>query len=211
MPDLHPLPYRTENGVVLIELRLESLRQLFNVFDPSPFHRKDLDRDAEDYIVGALRELGPMPARLVLHLPVAEAATEEALGLGGAVRNFFAFQAQITARDLRLELRRGRDSLLIGLGFLAACLLLRQVALAAGTGTFPEIAAEGLLIAGWVALWRPLEIYLYDWWPYRRRLKVYRRLAEIDVEVRPDDTPAPLSPVGGLSDPSRVEGGAPRP
>ncbi len=108
--DLDPLPYRTDQGTALIELRLNSLAQLFNVFDPSPFHRKDLDRDAEDYIVGALRELGPRPARLVLHLPGAEAATAEAQELGAAIRNFFAFQAQITARDLRLELRRGRDS-----------------------------------------------------------------------------------------------------
>lgn len=195
--DLDPLPYRTEQGTALIELRLNSLAQLFNVFDPSPFHRKDLDRDAEDYIVGALRELGPRPARLVLHLPAAEAATAEAQELGAAIRNFFAFQAQITARDLRLELRRGRDSLGIGLLFLGACLLLRQLTLSFGTGAVESVLAEGLLIAGWVALWRPLEIYLYDWWPHRRRLLVYRRLAEIDVRIQPAEGAAPLSPAGG--------------
>ena len=85
MADLDPLPYRTDQGTALIELRLNSLAQLFNVFDPSPFHRKDLDRDAEDYIVGALRELGPRPARLVLQLPEAEAATAEARELGAAI------------------------------------------------------------------------------------------------------------------------------
>ncbi len=193
--DLEPLPYRTDQGVALIELRLNSLSQLFNVFDPSPFHRKDLDRDAEDYIVGALRELGPLPARLVLHLPEGEATTAEAQDLGDAIRNFFAFQAQITARDLRLELRRGRDSLAIGLVFLGACLLLRQLALSLGSGAVQSILAEGLLIAGWVALWRPLEIYLYDWWPHRRRLLVYRRLAEIEVEILPSGATPPLSPV----------------
>ena len=196
MADLDPLPYRTDRGVALIELRLDSLAQLFNVFDPSPFHRKDLDRDAEDYIVGALRELGPRPARLVLHLPEAETRSAEAQGRGAAIRNFFAFQAQITARDLRLELRRGRDSLGIGLVFLGACLLLRQLALSFGPGPVGSILGEGLLIAGWVALWRPLEIYLYDWWPHRRRLLVYRRLAEIEVEIQPAAGEAPLSPVG---------------
>ncbi len=195
MVDLDRLPYRTDQGVVLIELRLNSLAQLFNVFDPSPFHRKDLDRDAEDYIVGALRELGPLPARLVLHLPGGEATTAEARDLGESIRNFFAFQAQITARDLRLELRRGRDSLGIGLVFLGACLLLRQLALSFGSGAVQSILAEGLLIAGWVALWRPLEIYLYDWWPHRRRLLVYRRLAEIEVEILPSAASPPLSPV----------------
>jgi hypothetical protein len=196
MPERESLPYRLDGGVALIELRLESVAQLFNVFDPSPFHRKDLDKDAEDYIVGALRELGPKPARLVLHLSRAEAGSEAARDIGEAIRNYFGYQAQITARDLRLELRRGRDSLAIGLLFLGACQLLRQLLLTLGSGPIEAVLAEGLLIAGWVALWRPIEIYLYDWWPWRRRLRVYRRLAEIEVEIQPADRLAPLSPVG---------------
>ncbi|MBM3534054.1 MAG: hypothetical protein FJX60_13570 [Alphaproteobacteria bacterium] len=195
MPDRDPLPYRTDKGVALIELRLQTLDQLFNVFDPSPFHRKDLDQDAENYIVGALRELGPRPARLVLHLPKEVAAAENARGVGAAIRNYFAFQAQITARDLRLELRRGRDSLAIGLLFLGGCQLLRQLVLSFGEGPMQTVLAEGFLIAGWVALWRPIEIYLYEWWPYRRRLQVYRRLAEIEVEIEASEGASPLSPI----------------
>jgi hypothetical protein len=194
MADADPLPYRTDKGVALIELRLQTLDQLFNVFDPSPFHRKDLDQDAENYIVGALRELGPLPARLVLHLPRDIALAEDARGVGEAIRNYFAYQAQITARDLRLELRRGRQSLAIGLLFLGGCQLLRQLVLSFGDGTIQTIFAEGLLIAGWVALWRPIEIYLYDWWPYRRRLQVYRRLAEIEVAIEASARASPLSP-----------------
>ncbi|MBM3548667.1 MAG: hypothetical protein FJX54_17105 [Alphaproteobacteria bacterium] len=194
MADRDPLPYRTDGGVALIELRLQTLDQLFNVFDPSPFHRKDLDGDAENYIVGALRELGPRPARLVLHLPREVAVAEDASHVGEAIRNYFAYQTQITARDLRLELRRGRDSLAIGLLFLAGCQLLRQVLLSFGEGPVQTVLGEGLLIAGWVALWRPIEIYLYEWWPYRRRLQVYRRLAEIDVAIAPSERAPPLSP-----------------
>jgi hypothetical protein len=40
------------------------------------------------------------------------------------------------------------------------------------------------LIVGWVAMWRPLEIYLYDWWPVRDRIQLYRRMARMPVELR---------------------------
>ena len=42
---------------------------------------------------------------------------------------------------------------------------------------------ESLVIAGWVALWRPLEIFLYDWWPIRAEAKLYDRLADMLVRV----------------------------
>jgi hypothetical protein len=42
--------YNIENGAILIEMRLRKVMQIFNSLDPSPFHEKDLDPDAEAYI-----------------------------------------------------------------------------------------------------------------------------------------------------------------
>ena len=36
---------------------------------------------------------------------------------------------------------------------------------------------KSLTLLGWVANWRPIEIFLYDWWPIARRRDLYRRLA----------------------------------
>lgn len=41
----------------VIEVRVAELRQLFNAIDPSPFHERDLDPKAEEFIVGWSREL----------------------------------------------------------------------------------------------------------------------------------------------------------
>lgn len=70
----------TSRGV--IEVRIRELAQLFNSLDPSPFHERDLDDDAEAYIVDWAREL-PADTRLtlVVHLPEAEAAKAEERGL----------------------------------------------------------------------------------------------------------------------------------
>jgi hypothetical protein len=179
-------PYRIEGDTALIELRLDSMAQLFNSLDPAPFLAKDLDRDAEEWIVGALTELPEdHKPRLVIHLPAGEADSTQAQGLPDAIHNYFAYRAETAARDLRAVFERGRISLMIGLAFLAACTGLRELlSIALPDNVLQRGLNEGLLIVGWVAMWRPLEIYLYDWWPDRRRRRLLSRLARIDIEVR---------------------------
>lgn len=42
--------YREQNGRLQIEIEFKSLMQIFNSFDPAPFHEKELDASAEVYI-----------------------------------------------------------------------------------------------------------------------------------------------------------------
>ena len=174
--------YRREDGCWLIELRLREVRQLFHHLDPAPFRQKDLDPAAEAYIEDAIREIGAgQRARLVIHLPAPECSSEEARSLQESIANYFGYRAQQTRIELGRLLRLALVNLGIGLGFLAACLWLRRMLLAAGAY---ELLAEGLLIIGWVALWRPVEMFLYDWWPLLRRLRRLAAIARIPVEVR---------------------------
>jgi hypothetical protein len=185
MPDVAER-YRIEDGVRLIDISLNTVQQLFNSFDPSPFHEKDLDADAEEYIVGAVREFHVgTPLKLVFHLPPAEIAAVRAADLARSIHGYFTYRAEAARRDLRFLLRQGRLSLAIGLGFLAVCLAIRALVFVPAQGTMEVIAAEGLVIVGWVAMWRPIEIFLYEWWPLRRRARVFDKLAAIPVDVRP--------------------------
>jgi hypothetical protein len=177
--------YRVEGGVALIEVSVAHLRQLFNSLDPAPFLEKELDDDAAAYISAAAREIGQRPVKLVVHLPAGEATGSEADGIGDAVRNFFAYRLWSERRVLRHTLRLGWASAAIGLTFLFACLGARQLLAAHGSSLAAEILAEGLLISGWVAMWRPIQVFLYDWWPIRRTCRLYERLAALEVELRP--------------------------
>jgi len=175
--------YRRVGGASLIEINLATLDQLFNTLDPSPFHQKDLDSDAEDYIVGAARELPARePLKLVLHIRDAQTAVPDAREVAEWIQGYFSYRRQAAARDLRLLFRRGRKSLAIGVAFLAACLLLRGFLLGSENPLL-QLIAESLLIAGWVAMWRPLDIVLYDWWPLRRLGATYEKLAHMPVEI----------------------------
>jgi hypothetical protein len=179
------LPYRREGTVTLIELRLTRLEQLFNSLDPAPFHEQDLDADAEAYLVDAIHDLAHDPTvRLVLHLPASELAKVPPVSVEAAIHHYFAYRRWAEHRRRHRELRIGLLSLAIGVGFLLTCLGLRRLLAATTAGPLPDAVQEGLLISGWVAMWRPIEIFLYDWWPLWRAERRYERLARIPVECR---------------------------
>jgi len=170
-----------------IEINLSRLQQLFNSLDPSPFRDRDLDHDAEDYIVGSAVEAPrQQPLALVIHLPADQLPVQELPNLREAIHNYFAYRRDQENRRLRLLFRDGRIALLIGLGFLFCCMLLRELANSFGNDSASDIFGEGMLIIGWVAMWRPLEIFLYEWVPIRRRCGILAKLAEMPVVVQPN-------------------------
>jgi len=178
----HASAYRREAGQWLIEIRLRELRQLFNHLDPAPFREQDLDPAAEAYIEDAVREIGTgRPARLVIHVPPGEHDGEEARSLPEAVAHYFLYRGRQTRVELHRLLRLAFANLAIGLLFLATCLSLLGSLEAMGAG---PLVTEGLVIIGWVALWRPVEMLLYDWWPLLRRARRLEAIARLPVELR---------------------------
>lgn len=182
-----------------IEIRVEKVSQLFDTLDPSAYPQKDLAQTTEEFIVGWARELPrSKPIEIVVHLPAAEAAIVPAQQLADAFSSYFRYSADRLDLDLRELFRIGRWSLLIGMSVLAGCVVLGQfLANRFEAGYFNRVFSEGLIILGWVANWRPIEIFLYEWWPLARRRQLYRRLSVARVRVRSDpakETEAIVSP-----------------
>jgi len=75
-------------------------------------------------------------------------------------------------------------SLLVGVSFLIGCFLVAELFVSNNSSVLPNFFKEGLTIAGWVAMWRPLEICLYEWWPLRQRGQILDKLSRMAVEVR---------------------------
>lgn len=177
----------TETTQDVIELRVDDVAQLFHTLDPFPFREKDLDREAEEYIVGWARELPAQHAiTIVIDFPDTDAQRRTAGDLAAAFSRYFADRADAIQRDLNELFRVGRYSLAIGVGILIACLMAAHfVAGLLFEPPFRGLVEESLLILGWVANWRPLEIFLYDWWPLARRRDLYRRLSAAKVEPKP--------------------------
>lgn len=168
----------------LIEVHVAELRLLFNPIDPSPPQQKDLERRVEEFIVDRARS-AKHDTRLALQVDVDNPGpAEEASTVGAAVRDFFRERSVSASRRLKQLFRVGRTSLLIGLAFLAVAVTVASI-LDRMLGGIPvgTLIRETLVIGGWVAMWRPLEIFLYDWWPIREERKLYDRMSVMPVRV----------------------------
>ena len=85
---------------------------------------------------------------------------------------------------LYAESKLGLESLLMSIVFLgllvSLTLLIIKLLPEGGLSlTFREI----LIILGWVALWRPADLLLYEWRPFKREVNLFRKLGQCKVEI----------------------------
>lgn len=184
----------------LIELRVDETRQLFDTLDPFPFRERDIDAGAENYIVAWARELSAdAPWKIVVHLPGDQVNEGLAHELSIAFARFFRYRAETATMDLRELFRVGRISLVVGLTVLVGSVFAAQQAAMLAPAPLSRLLEESLLILGWVANWRPLEIFLYDWLPIVRRRRLFGRLANARVEIRAASTKSASPPNAAIA------------
>jgi len=173
-----------ESKYQLIEVKVQTLQQIFNSMDPSPFHERDLDRDAEEFIVSWAKEHSSRkPYKLIVHLGQATERPDAERILSESIRNYFSYRAEMNRRELKQLLHYGWISLVIATLFLGLCVTV-AASFDPELGVFGRILREGLIILGWVAMWRPLDVYLYRWWPVHRLGRIYQGLSRMPVEIK---------------------------
>ncbi len=176
--------YKEREGKLLIELELHSMMQIFNSLDPAPFHEKELDEDAEVYIYNIVGEF-PLkkPLEIIIHVPPSEFNGETERTLKEAISNHFLYKKVLTEIDLRRFLQRGRRNMTIAVIFLFLCLLMIRFLSTFEGGLLITMLSEGLTIIGWVAMWEPIYVFLYGWWPIVQKRNIYRKILGMDVSV----------------------------
>lgn len=172
-----------------IHLQLRNLKNFFRVPEVDPFEGETIDLSGIDQVMDALRvqkDWRTSRAKAVIWLP--EGTEDDALvrQLPRALATYCESQIQYCRRKM-LEVRlEGRRALRVGAIFLAACLALSTVLdhWLGSDSLLGYLFGEGLLIAGWVGLWHPLELLLYSWWPYSSDIKLYEKIKGMEISVR---------------------------
>jgi hypothetical protein len=185
MADIESL-YKKVDGMILIEIKLTSIMQLFNSFDPAPFHEKELDTAAEHYIIDTVKDF-PAKTRfkMIIYLPKDLAESEQAQKIKPAIQYHFNYRVMGADRKFRSHFRYGRSTLLIGLSFLTIALFARQMVSSVSHELVAQIFADALLIIGWVAMWEPVTVLLYQLWPILQMKKVYQTISEMEIVIVP--------------------------
>jgi len=177
--------------MVLIEIKLSSVMQLFNSFDPAPFHEKELDSSAESYIVDAVEDLpAKTKFRIVIYLPPEIVGTDQAKKIIPAIHNHFQYRALVADREFRATFRHGRESFWIGITFLAINLIARQLVLRPAENFLNQLLADALLVFGWAAMWEPITVLLYQLRPIIRKKNIYKKISGMEITIEPLYHPA---------------------
>jgi hypothetical protein len=167
----------------LIEIKIKKVGQLFNSFDPSPFLEKDLDDDAFEYIVSSVAEHAlKTKQKIVIYMPMNQKQKISELEIKRAIHHFFGYKAALAEKSIKLKLQEGQLSFVLGIVFLSACLGISKWLSTLSENVFMTILVEGLIIGGWVAMWKPISNILYDWWPLHKERRIYEKIANMEVD-----------------------------
>ncbi len=179
--------YKVEDGRTCIEVRVKDMRQLFDARDPAPFRERDLDDDFVEYVETSADEIGKGPLTLKLHISEHGAEDMTAQAFEQVVINFFQYRIEVKKLHLRRLFENARIFFVIGFLMLVTCLMASEVVPRwfGNYETLARISREGLIITGWVAMWKPLETVLFDWWPFRRQIQLYGRVVNMKVVLAP--------------------------
>lgn len=179
--------YRTEDGVPVIDIKLATLERLFDNRDPAPFRERDLDPSLVEYLIDSCHDLAPRPFRTVFWLeqPCPPAGVE------AAVRAHFAYELVRLDRDRGIQRRIGWTALGIASVAIVALIGVSNVVAELVTGTLGAGLKEALIISGWVLMWRPVELLVYDSIPWRHKRNAVRRILNTTIDVRLGSGPPP--------------------
>lgn len=177
--------YRRDGDTWCLDLRVKHARQLFDLRDPAPFRERDLDPGVVEYLLTAVEEIPAGPLRIVIALTEEPEPSLDEDEITAALKAHFEHASELLARKIRGHLRQGQIATLVGLTVLTLFLVGAE-SIDAAVSTPRKILKEGLTIGGWVAIWRPVEHFLYDWWPFLDDRRTIRRLLDAEVTLSRD-------------------------
>lgn len=176
-------------------LHLHSADDLFQASGTSPLSPGWRNRSGVDELLAVWFERSPTePGRLTSFLPPDQIAPD----LTAQVRSVWLCYLDVMIDEQEAAIRvirkvAGRSALL---GLLVLGIFLAASAVAGNLSFLPEwlssLLSEGFIVAGWVGAWRPAELYLYEWRPYRARRKFYEYAKTMDLTIAPADQPSPV-------------------
>jgi hypothetical protein len=176
--------YRQENNYYCVDITLTNILQLFDRIDPSPFREKDLDDDFVKYLSNCMHELHYADnVKLVIKMQEHIPQYYNKRDIEDAIHNYFSFEIENSRHEIKKLFQQGRWALGTGIIFLILCHIAVFLLSENFSGVIMNAIKEGITVMGWVALWWPTNIFLYEWLPFYNRIKLFERLKKIKVEI----------------------------
>jgi hypothetical protein len=169
--------------VATFGIRVPSIDDLLDPYSTEPLERRPLSDDIRERILYEwIDKREERPRHLVVQIPADQRRPDLDRRLAAAIRNDLE-QTYEESGKLRTFTRSERHEAWIGFGFLAVCLTAAgAIDHFTGDEGLLDGISQGIVVLGWVALWRPAERYVRA---VSRRLNRgrYRELSRVPIEI----------------------------
>lgn len=177
--------YRHSEGKRWIEVRVKSPLQLFDARDPAPFWERDLDDDFVGYVMAATKEFSmSTPLKIVIYVEERETKELPKEAIREAFHSYLMYRIDVQRGELKSFVKRAQMFLLIGVSILVSCLSIAQGITVPSPPGMLGILRDGIVIFGWVSIWKPIELILFDWYPLYEILRYYDKLLQTEIDIR---------------------------
>lgn len=180
--------YRKEaDNSYSIEISISNLDDLFDRFDPSPLHERDVNSKLVESIA---KQIVVFPedvkVKLLLHVPK---RFEKRKGFEDIVRkalkHHFEYEFLDNHQHMKRRIRKASKTFLtasiIFVFLLFVYLLLKTPA---ESSFILNLISEGIFIGAWVSIWHPIHILFYEWVPLHEEKKKFQRLMNVEVQFK---------------------------
>jgi hypothetical protein len=182
-----------KNHTLVVELELPEADYLFSVPETNPLKEGSVFEPGMETIYDFARKGKVRDAILLkLFLPGEKITPELEPRIRSAIRRYCQFQIEKITDNLEIETRLGRRTLYYGISILVICLLLSGLGfLISSNATNPYLYAlggfmyNGFMIIGWVSLWTPTSMLVFERWPDWISRNTYEHLRDMQIEILP--------------------------
>jgi len=162
-------------------IRLSSIAELFGEFDARPVADRTLSGDARGHLLDEWERVRKSdPSYLVVYAPEADRAGTDEDAVRSAIRTSL-LRASGPLRRIDPLSRQEKVAAAIGIVFLLVCVTGSAAMTRASDNVLVEGLAQGILLVGWVALWRPAERFVVEVVPHMFNQRRFAEFADIDV------------------------------
>jgi len=175
--------YKKVNGKQVIEIRVKEALQLFDSRDPAPFRDRDLDDDFTEYIIASADEFSirtPLAIQIYISQKNNDVTPDSIIE---AIHSYFEYQIELKRNQFTKIMRMAQLFLFVGLVFLFICLGISKWISSLDSEILSTTLREGIVIFGWVSMWKPLELILFDWYPIYDRIRLFRKLLKTEIKI----------------------------
>jgi hypothetical protein len=176
---LNVYAYEPTTRTFTIPVSVARYTELFNIWDPSPTHSRDLSPDLMAYLNVCSGEIPfGYPVNLALTISEDTCEPEREKAIIDGMKHFFQYEIQVISQKIRQYRQRSIKYAVMSFISLMAAILLRSILT---ENVLLDYIREGFTIGGWVFLWEAISGNFIQIDIPRHSIKGLKRLHQANI------------------------------